>query len=653
MYSAIYRDFRPDRFDQIVGQDHIVRILRNQIASGQTGHAYLFCGTRGTGKTTTARILAKALNCESEGERPCGECDNCRAIKDGTFMDVIEIDAASNNGVDSIRELRESVKYPPVRGRNKVYIIDEVHMLSQGAFNALLKTLEEPPESVVFILATTEPQKLPATILSRCMRLDFRRVSERVIKENMQMICDARGISADPAALSLIAVNADGSVRDSLSILEQCISTGENHISRDDVAELLGTAGEESLIALTDSIIQGRISDGLLLLDRIIRSGSDVKQFMKEWLSHFRNLLMAKYVQQPENMLNMSVENVQRVTLQSAEITTELLNRAITDLTKTISDAKWSSQPRVLLEMCIVRLGAPQETEEAFAFRSDAVSRTLQQQMAELQAQIVSASGSGAGAAKAAEISGASKMSEMSERSGTAEISGSSAGRAEDFHTDYIPEDGANVIFSADDLSDEMADMPTMQQIYEAMESGAPDRAAQASRVSHKTSGTGTSGSAQPFGAADEGSAADRIDSDGAGSAGVEIGSSGNDGKDRKDASSVPAVDVEELWNTVVKKAVGEKPMLIRVETKAHPVRIENGAFYVSADDEYTEKVLMEKGKDIIEEKLEMYYGSRLILKLGHSSEPAAPAAAQSSGISAENIAKQIEERFHMKVDVE
>ena len=407
------------------------------------------------------------------------------------------------------------------------------------------------------------------------------------------------------------------------------------------MAELLGTAGEESLIALTDSIIQGRISDGLLLLDRIIRSGSDVKQFMKEWLSHFRNLLMAKYVQQPENMLNMSVENVQRVKLQSAEITTELLNRAITDLTKTISDAKWSSQPRVLLEMCIVRLGAPQETEEAFAFRNDAVSRTLQQQMSTLQAQIASASGSGVDAVKEAE---------MSEKPETAGVSGSSSDRAEDFPADYIPEDRANVIFSADDLSDELADMPTMQQIYEAMEGGAPDRAAQASRVWHKTSGTETSVSVRSFDAADGGGSADRIDSDGAESTGVGMENSGNDGKD---ASSAPAVDVEGLWNTVVKKAVGEKPMLIRIETKAHPVKIENGAFYVSADDEYTEKVLMEKGKDIIEEKLEMYYGSRLILKLGHSSEPAAPAASQSSGISAENIARQIEERFHMKVDVE
>ncbi len=588
MYSAIYRDFRPDRFDQVVGQDHIVKILKNQIASGQTGHAYLFCGTRGTGKTTTARILAKALNCEGEGERPCGQCDNCKAIKEGVFMDVIEIDAASNNGVDSIRELRESVKYPPVRGRNKVYIIDEVHMLSPGAFNALLKTLEEPPENVVFILATTEPQKLPATILSRCMRLDFRRVSENVIIENMQMICDSRGISADPSALSLIAVNADGSVRDSLSILEQCISTGERHISRDDVAELLGTAGEESLIALTDSIIEGRISDGLLLLDRIIRSGIDIKQFMKEWLAHFRNLLMAKYVHQAENMLNMSVENAQRVKAQSASISTDILNRAITDLTKTISDAKWSSQPRVLLEMCIVRLGAPQETEEAFQFRKDAAAQTIMNQMAQLQKQ-------------------------MSSRSDSIGSKHDEATQGDDIYNDK-ERDGSeeNVIFSADELADELADemanMPAAQQIYEAVP------------VSEQ----------EPPGGASEGAVSDNM---------AETTDPDTD------------TDVENLWNTVVKKAVGEKPMLIRIETKAHPVKIEGGAFYVNADDEYTEKVLMEKGRDLIESKLQMYYGSPLTLRVDSSG------AAQVSGVrpengGAEDIARQIEERFHMKVDI-
>ena len=203
MYTALYRAQRPEVFSEVIGQDHIVRILKNQLQTGTVSHAYLFCGTRGTGKTTTARILAKAVNCLTEEEKPCGHCANCMAIKDGTFMDVIEIDAASNNGVDNIRELRESVKYPPAVGRKKVYIIDEVHMLSTGAFNALLKTLEEPPENVIFILATTDPQKLPQTILSRCMRLDFKRVPEKVLIDHMGRICAEKGIEITERALRL------------------------------------------------------------------------------------------------------------------------------------------------------------------------------------------------------------------------------------------------------------------------------------------------------------------------------------------------------------------------------------------------------------------------------------------------------------------
>ena len=205
MYTALYRAYRPEVFDEILGQGHIIKILKNQLATDTVSHAYLFCGTRGTGKTTTARILAKGVNCASDGEKPCGVCDACRGIKDGTYMDVIEIDAASNNGVDNIRELRESVKYPPAVGRKKVYIVDEVHMLSSGAFNALLKTIEEPPEYVMFILATTEPHKLPATILSRCMRLDFKRVPEEILATGMADICQQKGINVTEGALRLIA----------------------------------------------------------------------------------------------------------------------------------------------------------------------------------------------------------------------------------------------------------------------------------------------------------------------------------------------------------------------------------------------------------------------------------------------------------------
>ncbi len=370
MYRALYRDFRPERFEEMIGQDHIVRILQNQIASDSASHAYLFCGTRGTGKTTAARILAKALNCRSEAERPCCECDVCQAIRDGAFIDVTEIDAASNTGVEDVREIKESVNYPPVAGRKKVFIIDEVHMLSNNAFNALLKTLEEPPSYMVFILCTTEPQKIPATILSRCLRLDFRRVPERLLIDNMKKICEARGVEAEENALALIAIQADGSVRDSLSILEQCISPGEI-LRRDDVAAILGTAGEEALIALTETVRKGDAAGALLQLDRMISSGIDVRLLMKEWLEHFRNLLLTKYVKNPEQVLSMSMENARRVGAQAADVSTAFLDRAVRELTDTISGTRWSPRPRVMLEMSAVKLCASQETEEAFRLRYD------------------------------------------------------------------------------------------------------------------------------------------------------------------------------------------------------------------------------------------------------------------------------------------
>lgn len=526
MYTAIYRDFRPDSFDKLVGQDHIVRILKGQIASGRTGHAYLFCGTRGTGKTTTARILAKALNCESQdlAERPCCKCASCRAIKEGSFIDVIEIDAASNTGVDNIRELRESVKYPPALGRNKIYIIDEVHMLSTSAFNALLKTLEEPPANVVFILATTEPQKLPATILSRCLRLDFRRVSEKTIADNMRMICEARGIEADNAALALIAVNADGSVRDSLSILEQCISTGETHVTRDYVAEMLGTAGEEVMIQLTDLVMKADMSVALLLLDSIINSGRDAKQFMKEWLAHFRNLLMAKYINDPQNALNMSLENVERVRRQSEEISTDLLNRGITELTKTISESRWSSQPRVILEMCIVRLGMGQEADKETVFRYD-----------------------GAPAEK-------------------------------------------------------RVSAPSVQKTPAAAPAQPPDNI-QTHESLQQTSDI---------------------------------------------AAGALSHEEAELWNTVVKKAVGEKPMLIRIENRAQLVGIDDKSFFVAVHDDMTARIIKENGREILEKKMEEYYGKHLTLRL--AKQKGVPLEKEQD--KAEIAAEQIKEKFHVDVEI-
>lgn len=584
MYTAIYRDFRPDSFDQIVGQDHIVRILKSQIASGRTGHAYLFCGTRGTGKTTTARILAKALNCESEdiAARPCCECASCRAIKEGSFMDVIEIDAASNNGVDNIRELRESVKYPPAVGRNKVYIIDEVHMLSTGAFNALLKTLEEPPENVVFILATTEPQKLPATILSRCMRLDFRRVSEKTIADNMRMICKARGLEADEAALALIAVNADGSVRDSLSILEQCISTGDKRITRDDVAEMLGTAGEEVMIELTDLVMKADMSSALLLLDSAINSGRDVKQFMKEWLAHFRNLLMAKYIQDPESALNMSLENVERVRKQSAEISTDLLNRGITELTKTISESRWSAQPRVMLEMCIVRLGVGQEELKQTVFRYDGAAPAV--------------SDSGA-------LSGGAQAVRTAQQTVQQPVQDNGLSDEERYLQSLIDSESGNG-------SSMMPPEPDHGDMYGTSAAPPPAGRGNTPKEAH---------SAQPQTAPPAGRA-------------------------------VPGLTPEaaDLWNTVVKKAVGEKPMLIRIENRAKLVGMDDKNFYVAVQDDMTARIIKERGREILEKKMEEYHGTHLTLRL--AKQKGVPLAKEQD--KAEMVAEQIKEKFHIDVEI-
>lgn len=367
MYTALYRAYRPEVFDEILGQEHIVKILRHQIETDSTSHAYLFCGTRGTGKTTTARILAKGLNCISKENRPCGRCSVCLSIKEGTCIDVIEIDAASNNGVDNIRELRESVKYPPAAGRKKVYIIDEVHMLSSGAFNALLKTLEEPPEYVVFILATTEPQKLPSTILSRCMRLDFRRIPESVLIEGMADICRKRDIDISEDALRIIAANADGSVRDGLSILDQCISGGDALVEAKDVLEFLGASGEEVFIELTDLVRHRKTGEALILIAKVLSDGKDVRQFIRDWINHYRNLLMTKFIRSPQEVINLSAENIDRIRRQSESMELADINVGILELSKTMREAKWSTQPRILLELAAVRLSSGVQDTDAAA----------------------------------------------------------------------------------------------------------------------------------------------------------------------------------------------------------------------------------------------------------------------------------------------
>ncbi len=362
MYIALYRSERPEVFNEILGQEHIVKILKNQVAKGTVSQAYLFTGTRGTGKTSTARILAKAVNC-LEDDKPCGKCENCLAIKDGKFLDVIELDAASNNGVEDIRRLRETVNYPPSVGRMKVYIIDEVHMLSTGAENALLKTLEEPPENVLFILATTDPQKVSATIRSRCVTMNFRRVSENDLVSGMSKICEKKGKNITKDALRVLAANADGSVRDGLSLLEQCINASGDTISRDLVLEYIGTAGDEFFINLTDAVYDGRIADALILIDKVVKDGKDTKQILKDWLVHYRNLLITKFVDNSEDLINMSTENIKILNEQSEKFGLSDINRAILLLSDMVNRSRYSTQPRILLETALITL-ANEETME-------------------------------------------------------------------------------------------------------------------------------------------------------------------------------------------------------------------------------------------------------------------------------------------------
>ena len=359
MHLALYRSERPERFEEIIGQKHIVKILRNQIKKGTVSQSYLFAGTRGTGKTTTARILAKAVNCTCSDpgvDLPCGECANCRAITEGRFLDVVELDAASNNGVESLRQITESVQYPPTVGKYKVYIIDEAHMLTDSAENAFLKPLKEPPAHVIFILATTNPEKIKATIKSRCLTLNFRHVSENDLLDGMRRICQKKAINIEEDALAVIARKADGSVRDALSLLEQCINAGDELITRELVLEYTGGAGDDFYIELTDAIRTGEAGTALADIDSMVRIGKDAKQLLSDWLLHYRNLMICKYVQDPSELVNASSENTARIVTQAKSLSDEAINYGIRLLSDTVNKAKFSTMPRILLETCVIKL---------------------------------------------------------------------------------------------------------------------------------------------------------------------------------------------------------------------------------------------------------------------------------------------------------
>ncbi len=361
-YTALYRKWRPDDFINVKGQDHIVTTLKNQITSDRVGHAYLFCGTRGTGKTTTAKILAKAVNCENPVEgSPCGECAVCKAIQAGTSMNVIEIDAASNNGVDSVREIRDEVQYSPTEGKYKVYIIDEVHMLSTAAFNALLKTLEEPPSYVIFILATTEVHKIPVTIVSRCQRYDFKRISIETITDRLNELLKAEGIEAEEKAVKYIAKAADGGMRDALSLLDQCVSFyfGQT-LTYDKVLEVLGTVDTEVFSELLRAVAFNNITGALKIVEDIINSGRDLTQFVSDFIWYLRNLLLAASSDDDiSDVIDMSSENMSRLKEESALIKADIIMRYIRVFSELANDIRYATAKRVLLEMAIIRLCTP------------------------------------------------------------------------------------------------------------------------------------------------------------------------------------------------------------------------------------------------------------------------------------------------------
>ena len=366
-YTALYRKFRPAVFDDVKGQDHIITTLQNQIRANRIGHAYLFCGTRGTGKTTVAKIFAKAVNCEHPVEgSPCGECAMCRSIAAGTSMNVIEIDAASNNGVDSIREIREEVTYRPTEGRYKVYIIDEVHMLSIGAFNALLKTLEEPPEYVIFILATTEIHKIPVTILSRCQHYDFKRISIETITGRMKELMDTEKVEVEDKALRYIAKAADGSMRDALSLLDQCIAfyLGQR-LTYDNVLEVLGAVDTDVFSRLLRKILQRDVAGVLDIVEDLVMMGRELTQLASDFTWYLRNLLLLKTSDNIEDVLDVSTENMAQLKEEAQMIETDMLFRYIRIFSELSGQLKYSTQKRVMLEVALIKMCVPaMETDQ-------------------------------------------------------------------------------------------------------------------------------------------------------------------------------------------------------------------------------------------------------------------------------------------------
>lgn len=383
-YMALYRKFRPDKFEDVKGQEHIVTTLKNQIQAGRIGHAYLFVGTRGTGKTTIAKLFAKAVNCENpENGNPCNACPSCKAIQAQASMNVIEIDAASNNGVDSIREIRDEVAYSPAEGRYKVYIIDEVHMLSMSAFNALLKTLEEPPSYAIFILATTEAHKIPLTILSRCQRYDFRKMAIDTIAGRLTELMEIERISVEERAVRCIAKAADGSMRDALSLLEECISFYlGGALTYEGVLEVLGAVDTEVFGKLLNAIAMQDILACIHEIDRMASQGKELSQFVADFTWYLRNLLLVKTSRNPQDAIDMSAENLEDLKARAKPLGTQQILSYIRIFSELSAQIRYASQKRVALEMAVIKLCIPamNREEEGLAARIEALEKRMEQQ---------------------------------------------------------------------------------------------------------------------------------------------------------------------------------------------------------------------------------------------------------------------------------
>ena len=407
-YQALYRRYRPARFEDFVGQEAVIKTLRSQVMSGRIAHAYLFCGTRGTGKTSTAKVFARAVNCEHpENGDPCGQCETCRALSEESSLDILEIDAASNNSVDEIRDLREKVKYPPQVGRYRVYIIDEVHMLSSGAFNALLKTLEEPPAYVVFILATTEPQKLPATILSRCQRFDFHRIPMQQIVARMRVAVEREGIAAEDAALARIARAAEGGMRDAWSIMDMCLGYAQEDgagLTEELVLRVLGAADRGFLFDFADRLIGADAAGALEMIDRMMRMGREVQVFVRDVSAHLRALMLADVCgeEHAAELLDVTQEDAAAYVAQARRTSHTRLMRMLDLFLASETDMKWASQPRFALETAAIRACEPEESVqlEALVARVDELERKLREGVVVAQQAAAPASGSAAPAAK-------------------------------------------------------------------------------------------------------------------------------------------------------------------------------------------------------------------------------------------------------------